>query len=269
MNKSSIEWCDYTWNPVSGCYHACRDIYCYNTIKKTSPLNRFGARYLSDRGEIVSEKDWRARETGKPHEARKGEIYPFGYDSTIYRHRLKEPLKVKEPAKIFVVDVGDLFGAWVPQEWIEQVLDVTKQCPQHTFQFLTKNPKRLLEFEFGSNCWVGTTVNSDKDTERAEIVKKVSALVRFLSIEPLLGEVTFDLRGFQWLIIGAQTGKNPPLPADKWIEAIVTQAGRLAISVFMKDNLRQGYSGRLLKDYPGVDAAGINQIKHLQMDTQD
>lgn len=249
MNKTNIEWCDYTWNPVSGCYHPCRDVYCYNTIKKTSPLNRFGARHLNGAGVMVAERDWRSRETGKPHEAKPGEIYPFGYDATIYPHRLKEPLKEKTTARIFVVDVGDLFGAWVPKEWIEQVLDVTGQCPKHTFQFLTKNPNRLLEFEFGGNCWVGTTVNYDKDAEKAEIVKQVSAPVRFLSIEPLLGEVSFDLRGFQWLIVGAQTGKNPPLPDNEWVDGILKQTARAHIPVFMKDNLMQRYSGRLLKDF--------------------
>lgn len=250
MNKTNIEWCDYTWNPVSGCYHSCRDTYCYNTMKATSPLNRFGAKYLNNKGEIVSEKNWKARETGKPQVAKKGEIYPFGYDATFYAHRLKEPLKVKKAARIFVVDVGDLFGAWVPKEWIEQVLEITRQCPWHTFQFLTKNPKRLLEFEFGVNCWVGTSVNSDKDAGRAEIFKQVSAPVRYLSIEPLLGEVTFDLEAFQWVIIGAQTGKNPPLLNNKWVENILIQAHRLSISVFMKDNLLPAYRDCLLKEYP-------------------
>lgn len=250
MNKTSIEWCDYTWNPVSGCYHPCRDIYCYNTIKQNSVLNRFGARHKNQAGEIIVTSAWRSRETGKPHIAKKGEIYPFGYDCTLYPERLNQPLKVKKPGRIFVVDVGDLFGSWVPKDWIDQVLEITKQCPQHTFQFLTKNPKRLLEFKFGQNCWVGTSINSNKDAKKADILEKVSAPVKYLSIEPLLGEVVFDLSAFQWLIVGAQTGKNPPLPDNNWVDAILRQAARLKIPVFMKDNLKKGYQGRLSKDFP-------------------
>lgn len=242
MNKTNIEWCNYTWNPVSGCYHACRNIYCYNTMKATSPLNRFGARYLNNEGVIVSEKDWKTRETGKPKEAKKGEIYPFGYDATFYPHRLKEPLKVKKAARIFVVDVGDLFGAWVLKEWIEQVLEIAWQCSWHTFQFLTKNPIRLSEFGFPDNCWVGTSVNSDKDSDRADMLRNIKAPVRYLSIEPLLGKVSFDLKGFQWIILGAQTGRNPVKPEKEWIADILRHSGALNIPVFMKHNIRPFYN---------------------------
>src|SRR5271169_1957577 len=153
MNKTNIEWCTMSWNPVTGCFHLCRKTYCYNTIKSTSPLNRFGARYADQNGVMLREPDWQNRETGKCHLAKQGEIYPFGYDPTFYRHRLVEPEKMKAPQRIFVVDTGDLFGAWVPQEWITDVIDVTTRCPQHTFILLTKNPARYLEFNFPANCW--------------------------------------------------------------------------------------------------------------------
>src|ERR1700690_1697768 len=136
MNKTKIEWTDYTWNPVSGCKHNCRDTYCYNTHKSTGILNRFGAVYKDSSGEETREKNWRMRETGDNHIAKPGEINPFGYDPTFYPHRLIEPLKPKVPSRIFVVDVGDLFGQWVPVEWITQILDVIRQCPHHSFQLL-------------------------------------------------------------------------------------------------------------------------------------
>jgi len=250
MNKTVIEWTDFTWNPVSGCKHKCRYEYCYNTIKAQSPLNRFGAQYIDEFGKIKPDRNWKSRETGENHIAQKGEIYPYGYDPTFYPHRLNEPFKITTPSKVFVVDVGDLFGEWVPAEWIEQVLDVVRRCPHHTFQFLTKNPNRYLEYEFPDNSWVGTTVNSDQDALRAEILKKVPAPVRYLSIEPLLGEISFNLSGVQWIILGAQTGKNPVIPQKNWIDRIITETRRLNIPLFMKDNI-SAHSTTFVRKFPG------------------
>lgn len=250
MNKTSIEWCDFTWNPITGCFHPCRDTYCYNTMKSTSPLNRFGARYKDSDGTFKYEKDWRKRQTGQCHIAHKGEIYPYGYDPTFYPHRLNEPLKVKKPSKIFVVDTGDMFGNWIPEEWIEQIFETVKKCDWHTFQFLTKNPKRLIRYEFPDNAWVGTSVNSDEDRKRAESIKKAKARVKFLSIEPLLGPVTFDLKGIDWIIIGAQTGKHPVAPEREWIEGIVKQSEKLNISLFLKNNLRKYSDNYFEQQFP-------------------
>jgi protein gp37 len=196
------------------------------------------------------EPNWKSREKGQCKEALKGEIFPYGYDPTIYRHRLTEPLKVKAPSRIFTVDTGDAFGAWVPREWIEKILEVIAQCPQHTFQILTKNPLRLREFTFPSNCWVGVTVNTQADHKRVRILKEVNARVRFLSIEPLLGSVSFRLEGIGWVIIGAQTGANPPAPDPRWVEVIRAEADRLSIPVFEKDNLAPYFKSVLRKSYP-------------------
>ncbi len=173
--------------------------------------------------------------------AKPGEIYPYGYDPTFYQHRLKEPLKVKTPSRIFTVDTGDLMGKWVPRSWIEIVLVIVSQCPWHTFMFLTKNPERFNEFAFPRNAWIGTTVNSDKDLQRAETLRNVQAPVRFLSIEPLLGEISFNFSGFEWIIVGAQTGKNPAVPEKQWIDNILTETNKHDIPIFMKGNLKPYY----------------------------
>ena len=249
MNKTNIEWTDFTWNPVSGCKHKCRYEYCYNTQKHQSRLNRFGAKFKEE-NEIKIEKNWSARETGENHVAKAGEVYPFGYDPTFYPHRLLEPIREKTASLIFVVDVGDLFGAWVPDEWINQILDVVRECPHHTFQFLTKNPNCYLQFEFPENSWVGTSINSDKDAQRAKIIQEVKAPVRFLSIEPLLGEVSFDFAGLQWIILGAQTGKNPQKPKQQWIDHIIDQTRQLKIPLLMKDNISK-YSTAVIQEFPG------------------
>lgn len=240
MNKTSIEWCDYTWNPVTGCFHVCRNIYCYNTMKSTSPLNRFGARYIGTDGQVCVEKSWRKRETGKVHVVKNAkEIYGYGFDPTFYPHRLNEPLKIKQPSKIFVVDTGDLFGSWVPIHWVEQIIDVVKQCDRHIFMFLTKNPKRYQEFDFPGNCWLGSSVNNNKDCGNVEMLKQVTAKIKYLSIEPLLGPVTCNLKGIQWIIIGAQTGKNPLNPERGWVDGLLKQAERHRIPVFIKTNIEQ------------------------------
>lgn len=202
MNKTKIEWTDYTWNPVTGCKHNCP--YCY--AKKIS--NRF-----------------------------------YGnFEPTFHPERLKEPYKLKKPNKIFVVSMGDLFGEWVPKEWIEQIITVAKENPQHIFQFLTKNPIRYVQLNttrlsFPKNCWLGTTVNTQEDTKRILNLNCMSGVNKiFVSFEPLLGEINYPPL-FNWVIIGAQT--NPELqPKKEWVQNIINDAWGRNIPVFLKDNLK-------------------------------
>ncbi len=239
MRKTLIEWTDWTWNPLTGCLSRCS--YCYN-LRPGSLLSRFGAMYIENGKTCMETSNWRRRETGKLHIARKGERIPFGFDPTFYPHRLKDPLKKRRPSKIFVCDCGDLFGNWVPGQWIKEVLNVVKMCPQHTFQFLTKNPRRYLDFQpLPNNSWAGATLTCNKDRERVLIMKKVKVPVRFLSIEPLLGEVTLPFDGIQWIIIGAQTGRNPLRPKKEWIDKILSNANKMGIPIFLKNNLRPHY----------------------------
>jgi protein gp37 len=191
---------------------------------------------------ISNHRNWRERETGKIHIASKHERCPHGFDPTFYPERLQEPLKIKKPKRIFVVSAGDLWGQWVPDGWIEKILDVIRKSPWHVFQCLTKNPQRYLDFEpLPDNVWAGTTICSDDDYKRAEILTKVKVPVRFLSIEPLLGEVSFDLCGIQWIIIGAMTGTNPVRPKREWIQKILLNARNPGIPIFLKNNLRPYY----------------------------
>lgn len=230
MNKTSIEWCDYTWNPITGCLHKCRYTYCYNTTKSTAPLNRFGAKHKLLSGGFYCEKDWQKRQTNGIHIAEKGEIYPFGYDPTFYPHRLQYPTRVKSPATVFVVDTGDMFGDWVPDEWIKQILEVAEKCTWHTFLLLTKNPSRLPAFQYPDNVWVGASLNSDKDIANVEHLRKVKAKVLFLSIEPLLGHISQSaVQGVDWIILGAETGKSPTIPHRIWIESIVNYANQSGV----------------------------------------
>lgn len=202
MNKTKIEWTDYTWNPVVGCKHGC--FYCY-------------ARDMNRRFKWVL--DW--------------------YEPQIFPKRLEKPLNINKPSKIFVGSMCDLFGEWIPAEWIKKIINITRKCPQHTFQFLTKNPMRYLEFKFPENCWLGHTIDKYTDDKFLgnEYLKEIPS-VKFISFEPLLSDMSgIDLNGIDWVIVGAMTGPNPIKPNKEWIEDVINLAKDKNIPLFLKGNL--------------------------------
>lgn len=220
MNKTKIEWTDFTWNPVTGCKNKCW--YCYGRA-----LNkRFGSHY-------------------EPH---------------FWWGRLDQPLKVKKPSKIFVCSIADLFGDWIAEDTINYILDVVKKCPQHTFQFLTKNPLRYCDFSFPDNCWIGVTHTGftkrgyiyDGYMDSKVVIAFENKRNTLLSCEPLLGgSISIPLE-CKWVIIGAMTGQGSQeyQPKIKWIESILNQADNLKIPVFMKNNLKQVWEGELRQEFP-------------------
>ena len=191
MNKTKIDWVDYSWNPVVGCCHGCT--YCWARRQN----ERF--RYVED----------------------------FS-DPQFTPSRLEEPGRVKKPSRIFVVSMGDLFCDLVPDNWIHQVIHSTERYMQHTFYFLTKNPQRYFRFEFPPHCHLGCTITSDQDEqrERLQYLYRYKLLHRahpcFVSIEPLLGTVylTWMLKKMDLVIVGAQTGPGATKPHPDWIESI-------------------------------------------------
>jgi len=205
MNKTKIEYVDYTWNPVTGCLHNCN--YCY--AKKIA--KRFPDNY---------------REDFMP------EFRP---------ERLIEPELLKHGAKIFVVSMGDLFGDWVPSDWINKIIKVCENEQRSTFMFLTKNPKRYWDFKFPKNCWLGFSASSTSDyLERIQFVNRMKRNIVFASIEPI--QEPMDLDGTilpDWIIVGAETGnrKNAPQPASWWIENLLKDARNKNVPVFLKDSL--------------------------------
>lgn len=206
MNKTNIEWCDYTWNPVTGCHHGCK--YCY-------------ARKFANR------------------------FYPkdVGFNPHLWPERLKEPNALKKPARIFVCSMADLFGDWVPREWIEKVFETVKACPWHNFYFLTKNPKRLAEFNpWLPNAWSGVTATDQKMMDEAmEGLRPVEGARKYISCEPLLGPVILPKKlRINWLIIGGLTGPESKTcqPKPEWIKNLIDQAGDGGVPLFLKNNLR-------------------------------
>lgn len=226
MNKTNIEWTDFTWNPITGCLgpkgDGIRCPYCY---AHRLARGRLKPLYLSHRFPL-NDDVWD----------------PFA--PRFWRNRLEEPLERKKPAKLFVADMGDLFGEWVPNITLDLIFDVIRRCPQHTFQVLTKWPQRLHEFNpWPRNVCVGATATYEQMALRAiSFLNLVDAPVRFLSIEPLLGPMPdLCLDRIDQIIIGAQTGSHPTRPLDTWVQDVIEQAFIAGVPVFLKDNLQWPY----------------------------
>ncbi|MCL2210809.1 MAG: phage Gp37/Gp68 family protein [Treponema sp.] len=264
MNKTKIDWADRTWNPVTGCKFGCP--YCY--AKKHAQRFAGGGygkrnamfidKYKDDAflpPYVLDEPQLAKTKIGWYREA----PYPFGFEPTLHRYRLKEPAQEKKPQNIFVCSMADLFGDWVPDEWIKKVLKVCEKAPQHRYLFLTKNPKKYKEiiekwkYTMPDNFWFGSSVSN----------RKMPALWTnrfntFLSIEPLQDSWecnSYDYPQFEplrWVIIGAETGnrKEKIIPKREWIEKIVFQCHKISIPVFMKNNLQKIWGEPLIQEYP-------------------
>lgn len=169
--------------------------------------------------------------------------YPAGFNPTFHKYRLGEPSLVKQGQNIFVCSMADLFGEWVPDDWIEKVFDACRKAPQHVYLFLTKNPSRYEKLKDKGilpdlpNFWYGTTV-----TKKGDLFLWFERFANwFLSIEPLqedLGEYISDHKP-GWVIIGAETGnrKGKVVPQKEWVDNIVAKCRMMGTKIFMKDSL--------------------------------
>ena len=251
MNKTKIEWCDYTWNPVTGCKHGCPYCYAERIAKRFCiyPANDDGKLHVADSiNDIYSDNG--ASDIKDP--------FKWGFSPTFHKYRLDEPQKVKKPSRIFVVSMGDLFGEWVPDEWIEMVFEVCNRAPWHTFLFLTKNPKRYEQFakaeynkesgeyksKIPANCLTGATV-TNPDILAPDYLRltdlHVAGHSSFISFEPLLSgfneKHSLIFPSLKWVIIGAQTGPNAVKPKPEWVQSIINQCRAAWVPLFLKDNL--------------------------------
>lgn len=256
MNISKIEWCKYTWNPVTGCYNGCP--YCY-AAKIVHRFVRADAECdnCSDcpecsgkinRGDCPDFRKYIPRERIHVLDAKKIGFFPkkhyinfpYGFEPTLHRYRLQEPGEVKTPSSIFVCSMADLFGAFIPDEWIFEVFKACAEYPQHRYMFLTKNPMRYFSLmDSGNlpklnNMWYGTTITTEMDD-----FFYADGYNSFLSIEPIQGSITIPLTGIKWVIVGQETGnrKERIKVKPEWINGIHKTCIRAGIPVFMKNNL--------------------------------
>lgn len=272
MNNTRIDWCDSTWNPVTGCKGGCD--YCY----ARSVANRFGGwttggvkttqNFFSD-PPVLDSPLLLERKSGKVVKA----PYPFAFTPTFHRYRLEEPLKKQKGQNIFVGSMSDLFGRWVPTKWIVEVLDICRKAPQHNYLFLTKFPERYVELDHlallphEENFWYGATITNAKQMKRAaDSIGQLRQEVRsFFSMEPLMEDVarseawemSYNGAYANWIIIGAMTGpgSESQQPCREWVERIVDDAKNelspfYPIPVFMKDNLRKVWGRDLIQEFP-------------------
>lgn len=239
MHRSKIEYCDDTWNPITGCLESCD--YCYarkRAVRFTGDIrrNKNSPRYR--KGEILQVLE-------DPFMADTGGIlnYPFGFEPTYHQYRLNYPKLRKNGCTILVGEAGETFGDWVPDSVIEEIFAACQKRDIHKYLFLTRNPKRYdALFAAGRlpterNFWYGTTVTSNLDWIPVEIIPANT----FLNIEPYLEKIELpgDRKITDWIIIGAETGsrRGKIEPKKEWIEEIVRYADQAGIPVFMKNSL--------------------------------
>ena len=244
MNKTDIEWCDMTWNPVVGCKHGCE--YCY----ARRYAKRFGG-YDKGDGTITTDNPLPRAELHQPLTITRSSgktvnsPFPFGFEPTLLRYRLEEPQHIKKPQTIFVGSMADLFGSWVPTRWIVEVLDACAAAPRHRYMFLTKNPERYAQLDalallpHKDNFWYGSTVTGKGSKRFGGSI----TLNTFLSIEPLHEYLDAGLGSFggdRLIIIGAETGNRAGkiIPEKAWVDNIVEAADLTHTAVFMKNSLK-------------------------------
>jgi protein gp37 len=221
MSKSAIEWTEQTWNPAVGCSKVSPGCsHCYAEVM---------ARRLKAMGV-------------------KG--YENGFDVTLLPNRLMEPLLRKTPTIYFVNSMSDLFHEDIPDEYIRQVFDVICQAPQHTFQVLTKRAERLAEF-FGNdepprNAWLGVTVEDRRyGVPRIKSLRRVPAVVRFLSVEPLLEDLgEIDLTGIHWVIVGGESGPKARPMKQEWVLNVKRLCEAQGVTFFFKQWGGWGIDGK-------------------------
>lgn len=241
MHKSRIEWCEYTLNTVTGCRHGCP--YCF----ASQMTRRFSGNISWNKAQTdkytVRDGLYTLRE---PFLDENGQevVYPFGFEPTLHEYRTDTLKEIKMERNVFVGSMADLFGGWVPDEWILFTLGVCAKYPQHRYMFLTKNPKRYGKMQTflpgGDHYWYGTTVTTEEEQDR--IWELPEGRHHFVSVEPILEKITLSIRNLEsldWIIVGAETGrrKGKVIPEKEWIDELVWEAENYKTPVFMKDSL--------------------------------
>ena len=248
-DRTKIDWADASWNPATGCLHGCE--YCY----ARRMVHRFGGLTPDNDLHILNKQNYDARGNK--------DIYPFGFAPTLHCYRMDFPIRLQRPRTIFVCSMADLFGYWVPDEWIKAVFDACREAPQHRYLFLTKNPDRYDMLEDAGlitpddkNFWLGSTVT---DVNR-DVLHWSRSLNTFMSCEPMLapwnpaGKPNEKYRGGwpKWVIFGAETGnrKDKVVPKKEWIDNAVQMCRNIGAAVFMKESLRDIMGDDFVQEYP-------------------
>lgn len=191
-DHSSIEWTEATWNPVTGCDKVSPGCaHCY-------------AETFANRWQGIA-----------------GHPYEQGFQLRLWPTRLELPLTWKRPRRIFVNSMSDLFHPGIPDGFVAKVFATMVRADWHVFQILTKRPERALELAdqlpWPPHVWMGVTIENNRWTSRADVLRLLPAKTRFISAEPLLGPLPdLDLLSIDWLIAGGESGPRHRPPKPEW-----------------------------------------------------
>ncbi len=224
---SSIEWTESTWNPVTGCTKASPGCaHCY-AERMTRRLTAMG---------LANYKD--------------------GFELRMHPHVLELPLRWKKSQTIFVNSMSDLFHKDVTRDFVMKVFDVMSQAHWHTFQVLTKRAERLAalqaELPWSDNIWMGVSVESKDYKRRIDFLRNTKARVKFISFEPLLGDIgEVDLHGIDWAIVGGESGPGARPMDLQWVINLRDQCQAQKVPFFFKQwgGVNKKKNGRLLEGH--------------------
>lgn len=246
--SAGISWAEWSWNPLTGCLHGCN--YCYARAIATDP--RYSSAYPAGFTPLFHEQRL---------DAPANTVIPAAYRDEGHSECADGACKICAYRRVFVCSMADLYGRWVPDEWIQKVHASMCANPQWQYITLTKFPARYVGLEMPPGAWVGTSVDEQKRVRIAEdAFRKINGVaVKWLSLEPLKEPLEFtDLSVFDWVVIGAQTETRQPdghvpafAPPFEWVARIVAQAREAGCRVHLKPNLSNGKPGMQMPDeYP-------------------
>lgn len=209
-SRTHIEWTDVTWNPVTGCTKVsagCKHCYAERMALR---LQRMGQRR-----------------------------YRNGFNVTLHDDLVDAPRQWSTPRFVFVNSMSDLFHESIPLSFIRRVFKTMCECPQHTFQVLTKRSARLRklgpDLPWSNNIWIGVSVEDARVIRRIDDLVHVPAQIRFLSCEPLIGPLdNLPLQGIHWVIVGGESGPGARPTRAEWIESILSQCRKNQVAFFFK-----------------------------------
>lgn len=218
-DRSAIEWTEATWNPTTGCDRisaGCDNCYALTLAKRLKAMGN--PKYQADGHPVTSGP---------------------GFALQTHESALDIPRAWASPRVVFVNSMSDLFHARVPDDFVQAVFDVMADTPRHTYQILTKRPKRLArvahDLSWPLNVWVGVSVENAETVWRIDELRKVPAAVRFISAEPLLGSLAgIDLSGVDWLIAGGESGPKARSVDPLWIRELRDGCVAAGVPFFFK-----------------------------------
>jgi len=223
---SKIEWTETTWNPVTGCTKisaGCKHCYAHRLAFRLQAMGNIR--------------------------------YQNGFDVTLHEDLIDAPRKWRSPRLIFVNSMSDLFHKEVPTRFIQRVFKTMNDCPQHTFQILTKRSGRLKslanKLKWTSNIWMGVSIEDDRVHHRIHDLLEVPAHVRFLSCEPLIGPTEdLPLDGIHWVIVGGESGPGARPMEKAWVRSIRRQCRDAGAAFFFKQwgGVQKHRNGRKLSN---------------------